>query len=386
MTLDDIIALILQQRPELTEEQIRNRLSVARDMTGGLIADESLGRMIAAELTVDIPQENGTFKPKLSIGHMVEGLYNATVTGRVVAVYPVKTFDGARSGKLASVVIVDNDGVLRVVLWGEKTDLVESGDLQVGTIAKFAHGYTKADRYTNVELHMGDRSRVDTNLEHINQDDYPDITKFTTPLSELSVDQKNVHLTGTVVDVFGSSTFAKSDQSEGKVLRAKIADDSGEVVVVFWNEKAQELELCIKKDAKLVLVNARPKPSQDGGVEVHVDSSTWVSIMAVQKPPQTIVSLTEGEDDICVEGEVSTPPACKEVTTSKGETVKLCTFDLRDETGEITVTAWRQHAETADNLAAGDKIRIDNVYVKKSYMGEKLELSTRSATTILLLS
>ena len=111
MTPEETIQQILNQRPEISKEQLLSRLSAVRDMTGGLIADDSLLRMIAAELGIEVPREDGTFKPRLSLGHMVVGLNNATVTGRIVAIYPVKTFEGEKSGKLASVTIVDNDGI-----------------------------------------------------------------------------------------------------------------------------------------------------------------------------------------------------------------------------------------------------------------------------------
>jgi replication factor A1 len=161
MTPEDIIQLILDKKPEIGKEQLLMRLSVARNMTGGLIGDDSLLRMIAAELGVEVANENGTANHRLSLGHLVTGLNNATVTGRVVAVYPVKTFEGAKPGKFASVTIVDNDGMVRVILWNEKASLVESGELKVGQIVKFAHGYTKADRFGTTELHLGDRSQVE---------------------------------------------------------------------------------------------------------------------------------------------------------------------------------------------------------------------------------
>ena len=50
---------------------------------------------------------------------MVAGLNNVTVTGRIVAVYPVKTLK-AKIRQLASLTIADNDGTIRVVLWNEK--------------------------------------------------------------------------------------------------------------------------------------------------------------------------------------------------------------------------------------------------------------------------
>jgi ssDNA-binding replication factor A large subunit len=74
----------------------------------------------------------------------------------------------------------------------------------------------------------------------------------------------------------------------------------------------------------------------------------------------------------------------REVTTSKGETVKLAVFELKDDTGTIQVSVWRKHAETVNNLKVGDRVRLTNAYVKKGFE-DKIELSTRNATSITVL-
>jgi ssDNA-binding replication factor A large subunit len=252
MTPDTVIQQILEKKPEIEREQILSRLSVARNMTGGLIADVSLLRMIAAELGVEIASEEGTFTHRLSLGHLVSGLNNATVIGRVVAVYPIKTFEGAKPGKFGSVSIADNDGIVRVILWNEKTSVVESGELKVGQIVKFAHGYTKADKFGSPELHIGERSQVELNPQNIKSEDYPSISKFATKIKQLNLEQKSVHVEGKVKEVFGSSSFTRSDQTPGKVLRIKVGDETGEVTVIFWNEKAEEIESKVKRNAQLV--------------------------------------------------------------------------------------------------------------------------------------
>lgn len=378
---ETIIQQILDKKPEITKEEVQTRLSVARGMTGGLIADASLLRMIAAELGAEIPNGDATFNHRLSIGHLVAGLNNATVVGRVVAVYPVKTFEGAKPGKFAGVTIADNDGVVRVILWNDKADAVESGKLQVGQIVRFAHGYTKADKFGVPELHMGDRSQVDLNPQNVKSEDYPFISKFATKIKQLSVNQKSVNLTGKVTDVFGSSTFLRGDQTAGKVLRLKVADETGEVTVVFWNEKAEEVEAKAKRNAKVEIVNAKVKPSQNGEAEVHVDFSAYVNVATPERCLVKIGSLAEDAGDVCVEGEVATVPVCREVKTGKGETVKVTGFELKDETGSIRVNAWREHAEAAAKLMMGEKIMLENVYAKIGYNG-RLELSTRAASVL----
>jgi ssDNA-binding replication factor A large subunit len=379
--VDAIVKQILAKRPEIPQQMLLDRLSASRDMTGGLIADESLMRMIAAELGVDVAGENGEFRGRLSLGHMVAGLNNATVTGRVVAVYPVKTFEGTKPGKLASVTIVDTDGVLRVILWNDKADYIESGTLKVGQIAKFAHGYTKADRNGVVELHMGDKSQVELEPTNVKSEDYPGIGKFSTKIEQITLNHKSVNLSGKVKEVLGSSTFMRGDQSPGKVLRLKLSDESGEVVAVFWNEKADEVETKARRNAQVEIVNARVKHSQNGEVEVHVDNSAYVDVATVARCLIKIATLAEDAGEVCVEGTIGTIPQSREVRTQKGETVRVATFDLKDDSGSVRVNAWREHAETAEKLAVGEKIMLENVYAKRGY-NEKVELSTRSATTI----
>ena len=188
----------------------------------------------------------------------------------------------------------------------------------------------------------------------------------------------NVNLSGTVKEILGESTFIKSDTSVGTVTRLSLADDSGQVTVVFWNEKATELENTLKANARLLLVNARVKEGQNGGLEVHVDSNTFIDVQAAAKQFTKTAGLAENQI-VNFEGIVSAVRENKEVTTSKGETIKLAVFDLKDDGGVVRVSAWREHAEAFKDLKIGDKVVLENVYVKKGF-GGKLELSTRTAT------
>jgi replication factor A1 len=304
------------------------------------------------------------------------------VTGRVVAVYPVKNFEGSKPGKFGSVTIVDNDGVLRVVLWNEKANLIEQGELQVGQIVKFVHGYTKADRFNTPEMHIGERSQVELNPQTAVPEDYPSIAKFSSKINEITLESKNVNLTAKVKEIFSPSTFTRGDQSQGKVQRVRISDETGEVVVVFWNEKAEEAQPKLKRGAEVQIVNGRIKTSQQADeLEVHVDSASYASIVEMPRKRAKIADLTGDSDDLCVEGEVATLPVTKEVKTSKGEVVKLTAFDLKDETGVVRVTAWREHADSASKLIFGEKIVLENVYAKSGY-GGRVELSTRAITII----
>ena len=276
MTAEDIIQQILSERPEVKREQILESLETEKNKTGGLIADETLLRLIAARYGVEVIQKK--VHRKLSLNHLVSGLNDVTITGRVVVVYPPRAFNGERSGKVANLMIADKDATLRVVLWNDKVDLVESGELKTGQVIRFFHGYTRNDWKGKVELHLGSKSQIEVEPENVKADDYPSIGKFTTKISKLTKASENIHITGKVKEIFPSSTFTRQDQSTGTVMRFTLADETGEIPVVAWNEKAEELEKAVKVNTGLWLVNARVKEASNGGFEVHVNSYTYVEI------------------------------------------------------------------------------------------------------------
>ncbi len=381
MSTEDIIQQILAKQPEVTREQLLDKLTAAREKTGGLIADAILLRVVAAEFGVAITQEDSGHDRKLSINHLVSGLNDVTVTGRVVAVSPVKTFEGKKPGKYASLTVMDKDGVLRIVLWNEKADVVESGELKIGQVARFSHGYTKEDRNGSAELHLSSRSIVEINPSDANAEDFASISKFATRINEITPAHRSVNLSGTVKKLSASSTFTRQDQTTGTVLHFVLSDDTGEAPIVVWNERATELEPTLKENMELQVISGRVKTAQNGGFEVHVDASTYIGVSPAPKRFMKISSLNESVGCVNVEGEVATVPVSREVKTSKGETVKLSSFELKDDTGVIRVSAWRQHAEKAGALLMGEKIALDNVCAKKGY-DDKLELATRATTVI----
>jgi len=376
MTFEEIIVAILAKQPELSEQQIQEMLIQERARSGGLIGDETLLRLIAAKYGVEVTKHvelNGI----LASGRLFSGLNDVSVEGKLVAVFPVRNFGGEKSGKLANLMIVDEEGILRVVLWNDKAEIVERGQLQVGQNVRFLHGYTREDQYGKVELHLGIKSRVEISSED-SQIGYPDVEKFVSKISEIVNTFSNVHLSGRVKEVFGSKLFTKGDGTEGKFMRFTLVDDSAETTVVVWNCKVDALERQLKPNVCLYLINGKVKEKEGGDFEVHVDSTSFVQVHPVMLQISKLTDLKEG-DIVNVKGEVSSVDSVKEVTTSRGEQIKLFTFELKDETGSIRVSVWRNQVEQFNNLNIGDSVTVENGFVKKGY-GDKLELTTRSGT------
>ena len=277
MTVEEIIQKILSKHPEVNREQLLGWLNDEKEKTGGLIAEATLLRFIAAKFGVEISL-NKALDHKLSTGLLVPNLNNVTVTGRIVAIYQAKTYEGKKPGKYASLILADKDGTLRVMLWNNKADLVESGEVKAGQVARFSHGYTREDRDGKTELHLGDKSQVETCPQDAKDADYPSMVSLATKIRDITSRTLKVHVAGRVREVFPSSTFTRQDQTEGKVLRFMLEDDTGMVAVVAWNEKAEELEAILNLNSEVVLVNSKVKTGSNGAVEIHVDAATFVDV------------------------------------------------------------------------------------------------------------
>jgi uncharacterized protein YdeI (BOF family) len=260
---------------------------------------------------------------------------------------------------------------------------MQSGEIKVGQIIRFSHGYTREDRSGRVELHIGEKGEIETNPQDVKAKDYPTISKFTTKIEEITQAHKNkkVNIIGTVKELFSPSAFQRRDSSSGKVMRFVFTDETGEIPVVVWNEKVDELEKTLSKGVRLQIVNAKVKKAIGESLEIHVDAETYVEAIAREEEFFKIANLREGLRHVNVEGTVATKPMFRDVKTSKGELVKLAVFELKDDTGKTWFSAWRKHADSVKDLKIGEKIIVKNAYVKKGF-DDQLELSTRDTTCI----
>jgi ssDNA-binding replication factor A large subunit len=277
VTVAETIQEILCKCPEVTEEQILEALEKEKGKTGGLIADKTLLRLIASRYGLDTVRK-AVADCKLSIKHLVPGLNSVTVSGRIVAVFPAKTFEGKRSGKYASLMIADKNGILRVMLWNSKADFIESGMVKAGQVARFSRGYTREDQNGKIEMHLSEKGQLEVSPEESENDEYPFIESFCTGIKEITKPNQSLHLVCRVKEVFPSSTFTRQDNSMGRVMRFLVVDNTGEMIVVAWNEKAEELEPVLKKDLQVRLVNAKTKENSNGILEIHIDAATYVEV------------------------------------------------------------------------------------------------------------
>lgn len=142
----------------------------------------------------------------LKIGELEPNLDAVELVGRVVEVSERREFtrpDG-RKGTVASIVLGDDTGTVRVSLWREHAEIVEQ--LKVGDVVRLVDAYTTLGLMGQVELHLGSQGKLELNpaLE------VPQVavTESAAPgperleISKIDRDGERVEVRGTVIQVF----------------------------------------------------------------------------------------------------------------------------------------------------------------------------------------
>jgi replication factor A1 len=161
MTLEEIVEQILSSRSDLKRKEVLEMIQKKKSEAGDFLTDETAARIVASELGVESRKK--PLSLEIKIQDLVSGLGDVTVTGKIVALYPPKVFTrrDMTEGKLASILVSDSNGTLRVVLWDDKVDLVEKGKIQHKQTIRISHGYMREGWGRKLDMHVGKRGVIE---------------------------------------------------------------------------------------------------------------------------------------------------------------------------------------------------------------------------------
>jgi len=165
-----------------------------------------------------------------SIDSLTMGQSDVDARGIVLGTESIRTFDrdDGSEGRVSNLSLGDETGRIRVTLWDEQADRAE--ELDTGAAVEIVDGYVR-ERDGALELHVGDRGAV----EEI--DDEIDFSPETDPIGSVEI-ETTVDLGGVVRSVDPKRTFDRDDGSEGQVRNIRLQDDTGDIRVALWGEKA----------------------------------------------------------------------------------------------------------------------------------------------------
>jgi len=393
MGFEDIVDRILSSRRELTRDQLLSMIEEKKGTAEGYFTDEVAARIIALELGVEVPWWE-PFRPEVLIKDLISGLNDVTVMGRVITLYPVRTFtrpDGTE-GRVMRLVIADKTGTLRVVLWDDKTSLAEPGKVERGQIIKVSHGYLRKGLDGRLELHVGMRGEVQVAPSGVVEDEYPSVTQFMQKIKKITEKHKEASVLGVVQSVHPVSEFKRSDGTGGKVRRLRLRDETGQITVVFWNEKVDQLG-GVKKGDYLQLLNTRVKEQLDGRIELHADNRTQIDTVTEAPPyleqlpafPTQIVKVQELKPnmrDVDVLARVVHVGEVREFKRSSGEEGQVSTLLMKDETGTIRLNLWDDKASLSERTRVGDIVLTKGAYTRERFGSINLNIGRRGTLSL----
>ena len=182
------------------------------------------------------PDDDAEIDVDLSAGSTVDALTmgqsDVTVRGIVLETESVRTFDrdDGSEGRVANFLLGDETGRVRVTLWDERAD--RATELDPGTAVEVVDGYVR-ERDGDLELHVGEGGAVDEIDEDV------DFVPETDPIAEVEMDDV-VDIAGVVRSADPKRTFDRDDGSEGQVRNVRLQDDTGDIRVALWGEKADK--------------------------------------------------------------------------------------------------------------------------------------------------
>jgi replication factor A1 len=221
------------------------------------------GRILSSDAKLKLPKiEAKTYK----ISEIEPNLQNVDLSGRVVRILPVKEFvSGDRTGKLASLILADDTGFSRAVLWGEKADLIRG--INQGDIVLIKNGYTKQSMSGESEVHLSQRGSLQVNPENI---EIPAVEMLIEKhaeeksIKDMKPDDRNVRVTGEIEDIDENAIVfeicsecglrlenvagewlcdvcGEAKPAYGMVISCGITDGTGDIRAVFYRDLAEEL-------------------------------------------------------------------------------------------------------------------------------------------------
>jgi replication factor A1 len=375
-----MIARILKARPEVTITMIEESISKKKVEAGGLLTDEGAVYMVANDLGIDLSKEK-VMKTRMTISDLLLGTSDATITGTVLAVYPVRSFQrkNGREGKVVRVVLGDITGIVNVVLWDEQAEIAEHR-LKPEAVIRINHGYVRAGLDGKPELNVGRRGSVVIIPPNLRDD--PSFVAKETYKKIRNIDENDhyVSLTGRVELISAISRFYRKNGREGQVARIQLADDSGRIVLVFWDEQTEVIER-LRSNNVIKIVNGQVR--NDGQhLEIHVRREAKITVFD-EHPDEIsestsewckITSLIPGMVDINVLARVMIVGQMHEFIRSSGETGKVREVFLMDETGWIRLTLWNEKTSELDKLTRNDVVLVEGAYTREGPRGVDLNL------------
>ena len=276
---EDIVAKI-RQDTGISESELNEKIEEKMSQLSGLVSKDGAAHIIANELGVKVVEQD---TGKVVANKLIPGMRSVEFVGKVQKIFDlVKFHKGARKGQVRSLVGGDETGTVRVVLWNDQVDKIET--VKEGDILRIENAYVKENN-NQKEVHLNDSSKLEINPpgEVIGEVKVTLPSRTRRKIEELKENDNGVEILGTIVQTFEPRYFevcptcnkraritGTSDyvcEEHGKVtpkysyvMNLIIDDGSGTIRAVFFKNQAENLTG--KKEEEFISLRESPEQTE----------------------------------------------------------------------------------------------------------------------------
>ncbi len=240
-------------------------------------------------------------------------------------------------------------------------------------------------------------------------DEMIDYDEFFIPIAEVKEHMTNIVLLGKIISFVRPYEFTRKDSSVGKVSSFNVADWTGIIKVVLWDENVQIVENGFFKEGELVrIIGGYSKTGVNNSIEIHIGKKGRIILAPrdvskklrsqldmidekvtplEQKSPKFLIKDLVDEYSFIrkLQGKVEIKEF-KEITKKSGDKTFLLRILVSDESGTVYVNIWGIEAIESLKLIEDDcSISITNLGLKRNRYTQEKELIFTKKSTIMIL-
>jgi len=265
---------LLEQKPDLTKEEIEERIQQKKDKIGeGYLTDQGALHLVASDLELTVSEP---IKTEMGLRDLYVGAKEITLETRVLNFSPAKQFtrkDGTPFF-LRTMTVYDGEKTASVKLWDEKANMESLKTMKPGDLIKIIKAYVKSDLNGSPTINVGSGSTIETAN---GESEIPSIDSITVNVDSTKENQTDLVVSGIITGSISTLNFTNSKGQPGTGLRFSLKGDGTTMRVVLWGKDESILPKIIPNNSKVRLLGVKTKPGQQG-LEIHGNDSTIVEI------------------------------------------------------------------------------------------------------------
>ncbi|AWB27967.1 single-stranded DNA binding protein [Halococcoides cellulosivorans] len=353
---------------EVSEEDFREAVEAKVEQMGGLADERTAAMLVAHEL------EDGEVE---AVADLEAGMDEVELPLKVCSIGEIRTFerdDEEGEGQVINVRAADETGGVRLAFWDGRATAVADGEIEVGDVI-MVRGRPK-EGYDGLEISVS-KAQVDEETE-IDVD--PDGEET---IDALRMGQSDVTVQGQVLSVGEVRTFDRDDGSEGRVANLAIGDETGRIRVTLWGDRTAAVET-VAPGETIAVIDGYVR-ERDGGLELQIGDRGAVETVDEEvtfDPDATPIDSVEIGTTVDLAGVVRSTDPIRTFDRDDGSEGQVKNVRLQDESGDIRVALWGDHADT--DVGPGEKLYCGDVEIQDGWQDD-LEASAGWQSTVAVL-